>query len=229
MDTEPVLWDLIQREHNSSALRVLFQEYLQMPQDNFRTLLMSAENDAVKRFLSHMHQTWDQLQVSQQDEQAMETMTSAFIHKFPRVTPDLFVDLSQFIPFMSVSDIMSFPASLLVNDSVLTAIRDHSPEMKSSQKRAFVKRLLQSHLFGEVPSWSPYFLSSILPLLPHLPLSHFQQLTAEQLSPLVEVLGNSSLDSTRGHHLMRTVFNKRNLTADDVKRYESALCMQVLL
>ncbi|MGH0137077.1 UNVERIFIED_CONTAM: hypothetical protein FKN15_007660 [Acipenser sinensis] len=226
----PVLWDLIQREHNSSALRVLVQEYLQMPQDNFRTLLMSAENDAVKRFLSHMHQTWDQLQVSQQDEQAMETMTSAFIHKFPRVTPDLFVDLSQFIPFMSVSDIMSFPASLLVNDSVLTAIRDHSPEMKSSQKRAFVKRLLQSHLFGEVPSWPPYFLSSILPLLPHLPLSHFQQLTAEQLSPLVEVLGNSSLDSTRGHHLMRTVFSKkRNLTADDVKRYESALCMQPVL
>ncbi|KAK6476908.1 stereocilin-like [Huso huso] len=227
----PVLWDLIQREHNSSALRVLFQEYLQMPQDNFRTLLMSAENDAVKRFLSHMHQTWDQLQVgngclvSQQDEQAMETMTSAFIHKFPRVTPDLFVDLSQFIPFMSVSDIMSFPASLLVNDSVLTAIRDHSPEMKSSQKRAFVKRLLQSHLFGEVPSWPPYFLSSILPLLPHLPLSHFQQLTAEQLSPLVEVLGNSSLDSTRGHHLMRTVFNKkRNLTADDVKRLGALLC-----
>ncbi|XP_041091044.1 putative stereocilin-like protein [Polyodon spathula] len=231
----PVLWDLIQREHNSSALRVLFQEYLQMPQDNFRTLLMSAENEAVKRFLSHMHQTWDQLQVvtpqvSQQDEQAMETMTSAFIHKFPRVTPDLFVDLSQFIPFMSVSDIMSFPASLLVNDSVLTAIRDHSPEMKSSQKRAFVKRLLQSHLFGEVPSWPPYFLSSILPLLPHLPLSHFQQLTAEQLSPLVEVLGNSSLDSTRGHHLMRTVFNKkRNLTVDDVQRYEAALCRQGLL
>lgn len=50
--------------------------------------------------------------------QAMETMTAAFIHKFPRVTPELFVDLSQFIPFMSVSDIMSFPASLIVNDSV---------------------------------------------------------------------------------------------------------------
>lgn len=48
----------------------------------------------------------------------METMTAAFIHKFPRVTPELFVDLSQFIPFMSVSDIMSFPASLIVNDSV---------------------------------------------------------------------------------------------------------------
>lgn len=48
----------------------------------------------------------------------METMTAAFIHKFPRVTPELFVDMSQFIPFMSVSDIMNFPASLVVNDSV---------------------------------------------------------------------------------------------------------------
>lgn len=57
-------------------------------------------------------------QASQKEVQAMETMTAAFIHKFPRVTPELFVDLSQFIPFMSVSDIMSFPASLIVNDSV---------------------------------------------------------------------------------------------------------------
>lgn len=57
-------------------------------------------------------------QASQKELQAMETMTAAFIHKFPRVTPELFVDLSQFIPFMSVSDIMNFPASLIVNDSV---------------------------------------------------------------------------------------------------------------
>lgn len=57
-------------------------------------------------------------QASQKELQAMETMTAAFIHKFPRVTPELFVDLSQFIPFMSVADIMSFPASLIVNDSV---------------------------------------------------------------------------------------------------------------
>lgn len=57
-------------------------------------------------------------QSSQRELQAMETMTSAFIHKFPRVTPDLFIDLSQFIPFMSVSDIMSFPTSLMVNTSV---------------------------------------------------------------------------------------------------------------
>ncbi|KAI1889762.1 hypothetical protein AGOR_G00166270 [Albula goreensis] len=220
----PVLWDLIQREDNSSALRVLLQEYLQMPRESIRTMVMSAEKDAVKRFLSHMHQSWDQLQVetsqaSQKEQQAMETMTSAFIHKFPRVTPDLFVDLSQFIPFMSVSDIMSFPASLMVNDSVLMAIRDHSSNMKSQQKRAFAKRLLQSHVLGEVPSWPPYFLSSILPLLPHLPVCHFQQLTSQQLSPLVEALGNTTLDGIRGRHVLRTVFSKKtNFTSDEFLR-----------
>ncbi|XP_008292192.1 stereocilin [Stegastes partitus] len=226
----PVLWDLIQQDDNSSALRVLLQEYLQMPRDSIRTLVMSAEKDAVKRFLSHMHQSWDQLQVetsqaSQKELQAMETMTAAFIHKFPRVTPELFVDLSQFIPFMSVSDIMSFPASLIVNDSVLTAIRDHSSGMKSPQKKAFVKRLLQSSVVGDVPTWPPYFLSSILPLLPYLPVSHFQQLTSQQLTPLVELLGNSSLDGVRGRHVLRTLFGKKkNLTSDNVMRLGVLAC-----
>uniref|UniRef100_A0A8C9XSL6 Stereocilin LRR domain-containing protein n=1 Tax=Sander lucioperca TaxID=283035 RepID=A0A8C9XSL6_SANLU len=156
-----------------------------MPRDSIRTLVMSAEKDDVKRFLSHMHQSWDQLQV-ETELQAMETMTAAFIHKFPRVTPELFVDLSQFIPYMSVSDIMSFPASLIVNDTSvllfrLTAIREHSSGMKSLQKKAFVKRLLQSSVVGDVPTWPPYFLSSILPLLPYLPVSHFQQLTSQQV------------------------------------------------
>ncbi|KAK5873907.1 hypothetical protein PBY51_018907 [Eleginops maclovinus] len=226
----PVLWDLIQRDDNSSALRFLLQEYLQMPRDSIRTLVMSAEKDAVKRFLSHMHQSWDQLQVetdqaSQQELQAMETMTAAFIHKFPRVTPELFVDLSQFIPFMSVSDIMSFPASLIVNDSVLTAIRDHSSGMKSLQKKAFVKRLLQSSVVGDVPTWPPYFLSSILPLLPYLPVSHFQQLTSKQLTPLVELLGNSSLDGVRGRHVLRTLYSKKNnFTRDDIPRLGVLVC-----
>ncbi|XP_045888819.1 stereocilin [Micropterus dolomieu] len=226
----PVLWDLIQRDDNSSALRVLLQEYLQMPRDSIRTLVMSAEKDAVKRFLSHMHQSWDQLQVetgqaSQKELQAMETMTAAFIHKFPRVTPELFVDLSQFIPFMSVSDIMNFPASLIVNDSVLTAIRDHSSGMKSLQKKAFVKRLLQSSVVGDVPTWPPYFLSSILPLLPYLPVSHFQQLTSQQLTPLVELLGNGSLDGVRGRHVLRALFNKKkNLTSDYISRLGVLAC-----
>ncbi|XP_070759951.1 stereocilin [Enoplosus armatus] len=226
----PVLWDLIQRDDNSSALRVLLQEYLQMPRDSIRTLVMSAEKDAVKRFLSHMHQSWDQLQVetgqaSQKELQAMETMTAAFIHKFPRVTPELFVDLSQFIPFMSVSDIMSFPASLIVNDSVLTAIRDHSSGMKSLQKKAFVKRLLQSSVLGDVPTWPPYFLSSILPLLPYLPVSHFRLLTSQQLTPLVELLGNGSLDGVRGRHVLRTLFRqKKNLTSDNILRLGVLAC-----
>uniref|UniRef100_A0A087YJL5 Stereocilin n=1 Tax=Poecilia formosa TaxID=48698 RepID=A0A087YJL5_POEFO len=223
----PVLWDLIQQNGNSSALRVLLQEYLQMPKDSIRSLVMSAEKEAVKRFISHMHQSWDQLQVetSQQELQAMETMTAAFIHKFPRVTPELFVDLSQFIPFMSVSDIMNFPASLIVNDSVLTAIRDHSSEMKSLQKKAFVKRLLQSNMVGDVPTWPPYFLSSILPLLPFLPVHHFQQLTSQQLSPLVELIGNSSLDGVRGRHVLRTIFSRRkNLTGDDLLRLGVLAC-----
>ncbi|KAM9860994.1 stereocilin [Aulostomus maculatus] len=226
----PVLWDLIQRNDNSSALKVLLQEYLQMPRDSIRTLVMSAEKDAVKRFISHMHQSWDQLQVetsqaSQKELQAMETMTAAFIHKFPRVTPEIFVDLSQFIPFMSVSDIMSFPASLIVNDSVLTAIRDHSSEMRSLQKKAFAKRLLQSSVVGDVPSWPPYFLSSILPLLPYLPVTHFQQLTSQQLMPLVELLGNSSLDGVRGRHVLRTLFTKKNnLTIDKILRLGVLAC-----
>nr|XP_057945778.1 stereocilin isoform X2 [Doryrhamphus excisus] len=217
----PVLWDLIQQDDNSSALRVLLQEYLKMPKDSIRTLVMSAEKDAVKRFLSHMHQSWDHIQVetsraSQKELQAMETMTAAFINKFPKVTPELFMDLSQFIPFMSVSDIMSFPASLMVNDSV--------PEMKSPQKKAFVKRLLQSVL-GDVPTWPPYFLSSIIPLLPYLPISHFQQLTSQQLTPLVELLGNSSLDGVRGRHVVRTIFTKnKNVTVDNIMRLGILAC-----
>ncbi|KAF7659084.1 hypothetical protein LDENG_00003550, partial [Lucifuga dentata] len=225
----PILWDLIQRDDNSSALRVLLQEYFRMPRESIRTLVMSAEKDAVKRFISHMHQSWDQLQVetiqaSQKELQAMETMTAAFIHKFPRVTPELFVDLSQFIPFMSVSDIMSFPPSLIVNNSVLMAIRDHSSEIKSLQKKAFVKRLLQSSVVGDVPTWPPYFLSSILPLLPYLPVSHFQQLTSQQLSPLVELLGNSSLDSVRGRHMLRILFSQKNLTSDNILRLGVLAC-----
>ncbi|KAM8876756.1 stereocilin isoform 1-T2 [Synchiropus picturatus] len=226
----PVLWDLIQQNDNSSALRILMQEYLQMPKERIRSLVMSAEKDAVKRFLSHMHQSWDQLQVetdqaSQKELVAMETMTAAFIQKFNRVTPELFIDLSQFIPFMSVSDIMSFPASLIVNDSVLTAIRDHSSGMKSLQKKAFVKRLLQSHMVGDVPSWPPYFLRSVLPLLPFLPVSHFQQLTSQQLMPLVELLGNSSLDGVRGRHVLRRLLPKmKNLTSDDILRLGVLTC-----
>ncbi|XP_033838654.2 stereocilin [Periophthalmus magnuspinnatus] len=226
----PVLWNLIEQDNNSTALRVLMQEYLRLPRSSIRSLVMSAEKDAVKRFISHMHQSWDQLQVhtskvSQKELQAMETMTAAFLHKFPRVTPELFIDLSQFIPFMSVSDIMNFPTSLVVNDSVLTAIRDHSSGMRSLQKKAFVNRILQSSVVGDVQTWPPYFLASILPFLPYLPVTHFQQLTSQQLTPLAELLGNSSLDGVRGRHVLRTLFTKKkNLTGDNITRLGILAC-----
>ncbi|XP_067871305.1 stereocilin [Heterodontus francisci] len=227
----PVLWDMLQSEDDSPALKVLFQEYLQMPQENLLKLLMSAESDTVKKLLSHMHRTWHQLQVgtevfnllpfqvSQRDEPALETLTAAFLHKFPRVTPDLFVDLSQFIPFMTVSDILSFPVSLLLNDSVLEAIRDHSSNMKPSQKKAFARRLINGNTFGDVESWPPYFLKSVQPLLPYLPICHFQQLTAEQLISVIDLFVNSSLDPSRGRHMIRTILNSSSrLTMGEIRR-----------
>ncbi|KAJ1180185.1 hypothetical protein NDU88_005409 [Pleurodeles waltl] len=181
----PLLWDLIQNEENSTALEVLLQEYLQMPRDSFQKLLMSAENDAVKRFVSVMHRSWHRVQVTESDEQGLESLTSLLIQKFPHLTPQLFVDLSQFIPFMSISDILSLPTALLANESVLAAIKSHSSEMKFMQKRAFVKRLLVANTFGDVPSWPNYFLRAIQPLLPHLPLCHFMQLSPQQVCMFV--------------------------------------------
>lgn len=40
-----------------------------------------------------------------------------------------------------------------------------------------------------------------------------------QLSPLVEWLGNGSVDGVRGRHVLRTLFNKRNLTKEDIIRF----------
>lgn len=34
-----------------------------MPRDRIRSVVLSAEKDAVKRFLSYVHQSWDQIQV----------------------------------------------------------------------------------------------------------------------------------------------------------------------
>ena len=41
-----------------------------------------------------------------------------------------------------------------------------------------------------------------------------------QLAPLVELLANSSLDGTRGRHVLRTLLHRRkNLTGDHLLRY----------
>ncbi|XP_072881906.1 stereocilin [Hemitrygon akajei] len=219
----PVLWDLLQSENESPALRVLFQEYLHMPQENFQKLLMSAESDAVKKLLSYMHRTWHQFQVSWRDEPALETLTASFLHKFPRVTPELFVDLSQFIPFMTVSDIQGFPVSLLLNDSVLAAIQDHSAEMKAGQKAIFARRMLST--FGQVGSWPPRLLRSVWALLPYLPTGQFQQLMARQLSSVSDLLGNSSLDLPRARHVLRTIINfSRSLSSGQLERLGRLVC-----
>lgn len=42
-----------------------------------------------------------------------------------------------------------------------------------------------------------------------------------QLTPLMEMLGNSSLDATRGRHVLRTVFGRgKNLTSDNIMKYK---------
>nr|XP_033776672.1 stereocilin [Geotrypetes seraphini] len=221
----PVLWGLVQDEENATDLEVLLQEYLHMPPEDFQKLLMSAENDAVKQFLSLMHRTWHRLKVSKSDERALETLTSLLIQKFPRLTPQLFVDLSQFIPFMSISDIVSFPPSLLANDSVLAAIRSQSQDMKFTQKRAFAKRLLQANGFGDVPSWPSYFLKSIQPLLPHLPLCHFMQLTPEQIRLLADGWKNVHLGVVQGRYVAQSFMNRSEIiTEEQIRRLGYLTC-----
>ncbi|KAM4749018.1 stereocilin [Rhinophrynus dorsalis] len=216
----PVLWELIQKQDNVTAFEILLQEYLQMPQEGFQKVLMSAENDAVEQFISLMHRSWPQIQVSRPDEKRLETLTSMVIQKFPLLTPQIFVDLSQFIPFMSIPDIISFPPSLLANQSVLDAIRIHSPDMKLMQKRAFAKRLLQANLYGDITSWPPYFLRSVEPLLPYLPLSHFVQLNQEQIKLLADGWKEIKLEMVQGRYVARSLLNtSRGDTEEQIQSY----------
>ncbi|XP_041441517.1 stereocilin [Xenopus laevis] len=196
----PVLWELMQREDNVTAFQILLQEYLQMPREGFQKVLMSAENDAMEHFLSLMHRSWPQIKVSKPDGKGLETLTSMVIQKFPILTPEIFIDLAQFIPFMSVSDIINFPPSLLANQSVLDAIRYYSPDMKLTQKRAFAKRLMQANMFGDISSWPPYFLRSIQALLPYLPFCHFVQLTPDQVSIAIHIKAISWGNDSHTNH-----------------------------
>ncbi|XP_025068268.1 stereocilin [Alligator sinensis] len=136
----PVLWDLIQREEGAPAMELLVQEYLQMPPESLHELLLSVEGQAARQFLSLMHRTWHRLQVPAADEGALQSLTALLLRRFPPLTP---VDLSQFIPFLSASDISSFPPALLANESVLAALQSHSGRMTRAQKSAFAQRLLQ--------------------------------------------------------------------------------------
>ncbi|XP_069814747.1 stereocilin [Dendropsophus ebraccatus] len=219
----PVLWDLIQKEENVTAFEILLQEYLQMPREGFQKVLLSAENDAIERFISLMHRSWPRIQKTSPDERGLETLTSMVIQKFPLLTPQIFVDLSQFIPFMSISDIVSFPISLLANQSVLDAIKIHSQDMKVAQKRAFAKHFLQADIFGEVRSWPPHFLRSIQPLLPYLPFCHFVQLSSDQIKLLADGWKDVNLGMIQGRHVAQSLMNTSQ-DIDKVQRLGHLIC-----
>ena len=57
-------------------------------------------------------------QVPPSEEQALGRLTALLLQRYPRLTSQLFIDLSPLIPFLAVSDLMRFPPSLLANDSV---------------------------------------------------------------------------------------------------------------
>ncbi|XP_056203371.1 stereocilin [Falco biarmicus] len=179
-----VLWDLLQDSEGVPALEILAQEYLRMPEESFQGLLHAVGPEAVQRFLALLHRTWHRLRgkvpspVSGED--ALPSLAVLLLRRLPHLTPQLFVGLSQFIPFMAVTDIARLPPALLANESVLAALRTHSARLTQGQKAAFARRLLQVPCLGAVPTWPLGFLHAVLPLLPHLPLRCFLQLTPQQ-------------------------------------------------
>uniref|UniRef100_A0A8B9PK48 Stereocilin n=1 Tax=Apteryx owenii TaxID=8824 RepID=A0A8B9PK48_APTOW len=194
------------------------QEYLQMPRESLHQLLLSAESEAMQRFLALLLTA--ALQVLSSKEEALQSLASLLLRRFPHLTPQLFVDLSQFIPFMAVSDIMRFPPALLANETAwhglgwslgscalvpcphsLAALRMHSTQLTPGQKAAFARRLLQAPFLGAVPTWPLGFLHAALPLLPHLPLSSFLQLTPQQV-------GCESPAHCPGRHVAHSLVNR---------------------
>nr|XP_028562542.1 stereocilin [Podarcis muralis] len=214
----PLLWNLLEREENISALEFFMQEYLQMPHKVVQRLLWSAEGETIQRFLALLHHSWDHLQmkVPPWDERAVESLAAQLLSKFPQPTPQLFLHLSHFVPFMAASDILRLPSTLLANDSVLAIISSQSARMTLAQKRALVQRLLQAeHLLGEVPSWPPEFLHSLQPLLPHLPLGHFLQLTPQQIQSLVNGWQEAELGLAQGRHVARSLLNRSHESTEE--------------
>ncbi|XP_060150347.1 stereocilin isoform X5 [Globicephala melas] len=204
----PVLWDLLQREKSVWALQILVQAYLHMPPENLQQLVLSAESEAAQGFLTLMHRSWAQMQVPPSEEQALGRLTALLLQRYPRLTSQLFIDLSPLIPFLAVSDLMRFPPSLLANDSVLAAIRNYSPEMRPEQKEALARRLLAPELFGEVPAWPQELLWAALPLLPHLPLENFLQLSPHQIQALEDSWPAAGLGPGHARHVLRSLVNQ---------------------
>ncbi|XP_039088804.1 stereocilin isoform X2 [Hyaena hyaena] len=221
----PVLWDLLQREKSVWALQILVQAYLHMPPENLQQLVLSAERESAQGFLTLMHRSWAQLQVPPSEEQALGRLTALLLQRYPHLTSQLFIDLSPLIPFLAVSDLMRFPPSLLANDSVLAAIRDYSPGMRAEQKEALAKRLLAPDLFGEVPAWSQELLWAVLPLLPHLPLENFLQLSPHQIQALEDSWPAAGLGPGHARHVLRSLVNQSVQDGEEqVRRLGSLAC-----
>uniref|UniRef100_A0A673V766 Stereocilin n=1 Tax=Suricata suricatta TaxID=37032 RepID=A0A673V766_SURSU len=236
---EPVLWDLLQREKSVWALQILVQAYLHMPPENLQQLVLSAEKEAAQGFLTLMLEgNIKESRVTPSEEQALGRLTALLLQRYPRLTSQLFIDLSPLIPFLAVSDLMRFPPSLLANDSVqqsqrlipialpsLAAIRDYSPGMRPEQKEALAKRLLAPDLFGEVPAWSQELLWAVLPLLPHLPLENFLQLSPHQIQALEDSWPAAGLGPGHARHVLRSLVNQSVQDGEEqVRRLGSLAC-----
>ncbi|PNJ15915.1 STRC isoform 6, partial [Pongo abelii] len=90
----------------------------------------------------------------------------------------------------------------------LAAIRDYSPGMRPEQKEALAKRLLAPELFGEVPAWPQELLWAVLPLLPHLPLENFLQLSPHQIQALEDSWPAVGLGPGHARHVLRSLVNQ---------------------
>ncbi|XP_026711935.1 stereocilin [Athene cunicularia] len=206
-----VLWDLLQDSKGALAMEILVQEYLQMPEESFEGMLLAAGTEAVQRFLTLLHHAGLRLRgevlspVS--GEEALQSLAMLLLRRLPHLTPELFVSLSQFIPFMAVSDIARLPPALLANESVLAALRTHSARLVPGQKAAFARRLLQAPSLGAVPTWPLGFLRTVLPLLPHLPLPCFLQLTPQQVWGLGDAWQLLHLGLVQGRHVASSLAN----------------------
>ncbi|KAM6388107.1 stereocilin [Pluvialis apricaria] len=147
------------------------------------------------------------VQVPSRDE-ALQSLAVLLLRRLPHLTPQLFVSLSQFIPFMAVSDIARLPPALLANESVLAALRTRSARLTQGQKAAFARRLLQAPFLGAVPTWPLAFLRAVLPLLPHLPLPCFLQLTPQQIWGLGDSWQPLHLGLVQGRHVAGSLANR---------------------
>uniref|UniRef100_A0A8C8B7X0 Stereocilin LRR domain-containing protein n=1 Tax=Otus sunia TaxID=257818 RepID=A0A8C8B7X0_9STRI len=218
-----------------------------MPEESFEGLLLAAGPEAVQRFLALLHpgaHTALQVLSPVSGEEGLQSLAVLLLRRLPHLTPELFVSLSQFIPFMAVSDIARLPPALLANESVpsrprrshagglqlcpalprsLAALRTHSARLTPGQKAAFARRLLQTPSLGAVPTWPLGFLHAVLPLLPHLPLPCFLQLTPQQVWGLGDAWQLLRLGLVQGRHVAGSLANGSRAAGPELGRRLGAL------